>query len=294
MNIAEEKETGKLVSATINSNDVKKSIKYICPECGQVLILKQGYINVWHFAHYNPNTDCNDYASESTIHKYWKQQIAQDILDGKTKLGHVDFVDIEHTMNGIRPDIYVKKGNKVYLIEIYNTHKKDDEYFFKVEENNKDVRIVYEISVNNNRIWQEVFLNDEEIEEREANRLHELSIRRAENIDKADKYKLAEIIKSNNKILNKLLDKPVNTYYKQYGKSTFYSIFGVKVMFKDNSDKFIACRDRGKELTMYNYTDVIDGFFKRNFNYLTTVEIVDLLIYNCSLKHLATMIYDLV
>lgn len=63
-------ETGERVSAL----KADKTNRYICPVCGSNLILKQGKINAWHFAH-ESGTDCDAF-TENKMTKWhiWHQE----------------------------------------------------------------------------------------------------------------------------------------------------------------------------------------------------------------------------
>lgn len=63
-------ETGERVSAFV----ANKANKYICPGCGARLILKQGQINTWHFAHAN-GTECEAFTeNKMTTWHLWHQE----------------------------------------------------------------------------------------------------------------------------------------------------------------------------------------------------------------------------
>lgn len=64
-----------------------KGEKYICPECKDELVLRQGDIRIYHFSHKSYKTICNYYNKESQIH-----------MDAKTLLKNVIESNIELTI----------------------------------------------------------------------------------------------------------------------------------------------------------------------------------------------------
>lgn len=62
-----------------------KGEKYICPECKEDLILRQGDIRIYHFAHKSYETKCNYYNRESQIHMDAKE-LLKNILESKIEL----------------------------------------------------------------------------------------------------------------------------------------------------------------------------------------------------------------
>lgn len=133
----------------VSINDVEAGLDCgcVCPSCHQPLVAKKGNIKVHHFAHYS-KTSC-EHAYESSLHLLAKK-IFEDvgsivlprIMFGnygaicveEEKCINVKNVEIEKSINDIKPDIIVKdeEGNK-YSIEIFVTHKVDDEKLEKIK-----------------------------------------------------------------------------------------------------------------------------------------------------------------
>ena len=53
-----------------------KACECCCPECGEVLIARQGNVRAWHFAHAS-GSDCQG-AAEGALHKAAKQLVLQE------------------------------------------------------------------------------------------------------------------------------------------------------------------------------------------------------------------------
>lgn len=114
--------------------NAEKNIKYTCPQCNKIAILKKGNIRIPHFAHkVDTNSGCNYYnhPGESDIHKLAKHTLA-DALEkrivkeivwecGKCKTvsdGPGFSVDIEYK------DVAVLNSGEVrYIFEVLNTHR---------------------------------------------------------------------------------------------------------------------------------------------------------------------------
>jgi hypothetical protein len=114
----------------------------ICPECRQRLVAKKGEIVCHHFAH-EAESSCSG-GAETTLHKLAKQIISDNKLivipalvvnfigiTGEVRLSEnvfdkhqirLDSVDLEIWMDGIRPDVVAKHGERELAIEIMVTH----------------------------------------------------------------------------------------------------------------------------------------------------------------------------
>jgi uncharacterized protein YkuJ len=127
--------------------------KYICPDCNKDLILKKGNIRIHHFSHFKEDNPCNYYnkPSESQIHKDAKMLI-KSILDNKKDItihrkcsGYCNnkaeeykipqisenseiIIEYRFNYNGLKiADVaYIDKGNILYIFEICNTHKTEE------------------------------------------------------------------------------------------------------------------------------------------------------------------------
>lgn len=87
---------------------------YVCPECHQDVILKQGMIKVAHFAHKPPVT-CEYGTGESEEHRQCKTAI----YDCLTAVSYLD-CKMEKKVGNVRPDIFFesKRTGKQYAIEV--------------------------------------------------------------------------------------------------------------------------------------------------------------------------------
>lgn len=130
--------------------NAEKNIKYTCPQCNKIAILKKGNIRIPHFAHkVDTNSGCNYYnhPGESDIHKLAKHTLA-DALEkrivkeivwecGKCKTvsdgpgfsvdieyKDGDVVKVEYRGDGYIADVAVLNNGKVrYIFEVLNTHR---------------------------------------------------------------------------------------------------------------------------------------------------------------------------
>ena len=115
-----------------------------CPICDEPVILKLGSIRSHHYAH-RPETLCSASQPETALHLNTKFYIYQQLRGasslcieqvctghcGRKKMllwqEHWDAVEVEFTMDSIRPDIaLLKQGMVVAAIEIVVTHALDD------------------------------------------------------------------------------------------------------------------------------------------------------------------------
>ena len=122
-------------------SEANKEYDYICPECRKELIQRKGEIKIHHFSHKsNPENNCS---SESSLHKYAKQVIAETkrIRVKNPFLSHsyliFDKVEVEKPLlNGlIRPDLIGYIGEEKYLIEIKVTHGIGEEKLELIKKN---------------------------------------------------------------------------------------------------------------------------------------------------------------
>lgn len=132
------------------NNVVKAAIKeiFFCPCCNEIVIARQGKKNAWHFAHKSKGY-CEG-AFQTSLHL-----MAKDILQ-KTKIFYlpavnteshllydrintkpieihkggainIDNVILEKRTENIIPDIIMNSGERTFLVEIFVTHKVDNE-----------------------------------------------------------------------------------------------------------------------------------------------------------------------
>lgn len=119
-----------------------------CSYCNSQLIAKKGNIVVHHFAHYKSN-EC-DKAYESALHAGVKRVLEKERrflfpeVVGKDLFGNrivihksiklpVENIQVEEYLQGIIPDICISVGESKCLIEIFVSHKVDDQKIRKIE-----------------------------------------------------------------------------------------------------------------------------------------------------------------
>lgn len=122
----------------------------ICPACGERLVAKKGEKMMHHFAH-ESGSSC-EYGYESSLHlaakdillnakqivipavylefpySYKEKQLISD-----AKQIEIEKIELEKRCGDIVPDIVVYAGGKEFFIEIYVTHKIDDEKLKKIK-----------------------------------------------------------------------------------------------------------------------------------------------------------------
>ncbi|MEA4988099.1 MAG: competence protein CoiA family protein, partial [Anaerovorax sp.] len=138
----------------VNISDVDSGLKCecVCPACGTQLIARKGKLKSHHFAHYNVE-EC-EHGYETSLHLAAKQIILDNkvfsipavflefpnsnrekALIAESKEIVVDEVKLETRMNNIVPDILVYTNGKMLQIEIFVTHKIDEEKLNKIKSN---------------------------------------------------------------------------------------------------------------------------------------------------------------
>ena len=125
----------------------------VCPACGNKLWARIGDQRMPHFAH-EPHTHC-EYGYESSLHLAAKDILSRsekmvvppvyvefpqsgkpkELLYPEKKID-IDCVKLENRFDDIIPDIVVYSGEQIYFIEIYVTHRIDDEKLKKLKEQN--------------------------------------------------------------------------------------------------------------------------------------------------------------
>lgn len=146
-----------------------------CSACGKPLIARKGGKRTHHFAHYQGDT-C-EYGYETSLHL-----MAKDILSnaeaittppvyisfpnsnkGKelyysAKEIKIDRVELEKRINDIIPDVVVYSGERPLIIEIYVTHRIDDDKLKKIVESGIST-IEIDLSKQNKSITREELRN---------------------------------------------------------------------------------------------------------------------------------------
>ena len=142
----------KITSQYTTPSHANKQDEFICIDCGNDVIIRQGKIRIHHFAHCKEDIKCNFYSSpnESQIHKNAKI-LLKYILENKIQLtikskcnkcNNIDEYDIPEISesssiiveyrfdyNGVKiADIaYIEDNEILCIFEIYNTHKTQTE-----------------------------------------------------------------------------------------------------------------------------------------------------------------------
>lgn len=125
----------------------------VCPACGELLVAKKGAKMMHHFAHHAGH-NC-EYGYESSLHL-----AAKDILSRAKRIVtppvfvkfpdsykkeelvfeereiNIDRVELEKRYNDIIPDIVIYAGGKQFFVEIFVTHRIDDEKLEKLRKAN--------------------------------------------------------------------------------------------------------------------------------------------------------------
>ena len=128
-----------------------------CPICGEKLIARKGHGGKTpHFAH-QQDSPCThpEYIKQSTIHAMAEQLFLEekeiDLPPLSTQAGNyiahffnggkwqIDKVELEKKISDFIPDIILKKGNEILLVEIYVTHAVDEDKRKKITEANLHV-----------------------------------------------------------------------------------------------------------------------------------------------------------
>ena len=125
----------------------------VCPACGEPLIAKKGTKIMHHFSHVS-GSEC-EHGYETSLHIAAKTILAKaqrivlptvyaefetptsyctrHITDGPVEL-HIDRVELEKRVYSIVPDIIVYSKNRPLLVEIFVTHKVDDDKISKIKQ----------------------------------------------------------------------------------------------------------------------------------------------------------------
>lgn len=138
-----------------NVDDVESGLKCgcVCPACGERLVARKGTKMMHHFAHYAGH-NC-EYGYESSLHL-----AAKDILSNAPKITlppvylsfpdsyksdelicgakeiPIDKVELEKKFGDVVPDVAVHAGGKKFFVEVYVTHRIDDEKLKKIQKAN--------------------------------------------------------------------------------------------------------------------------------------------------------------
>ncbi len=92
----------------------KQQGPFICPACKKQLTLRKGSIRIHHFAHKH-ESNCY-YKGESQVHLRTKLDIYEYI---QQQYGaHIQQLELEYFLPGLRPDVYVEGKKKKIAIEV--------------------------------------------------------------------------------------------------------------------------------------------------------------------------------
>ncbi len=135
----------------VHIDDVERGIKCncTCPGCGKPLIARKGQKNIHHFAHQSATCE---YGYESSLHLAAKEILSnvkaltlpptytffQHAHSGtdpllEAKAISIDHVELEKHFESVIPDIVVYSNGKKLFVEIYVTHKIDEDKRKKIE-----------------------------------------------------------------------------------------------------------------------------------------------------------------
>lgn len=140
---------------SVHISDVERGLacNCVCPACGETLVAKKGNKNIHHFAHHS-GQNC-EYGYETSLHIAAKEILSkakrfvippvfiefpnsykQKELYSEAKEIPIDDVKLEYRYNDIIPDIVLVSSGKELFVEIFVTHKIDDEKLRKIEKAN--------------------------------------------------------------------------------------------------------------------------------------------------------------
>ena len=136
-------------AAHISEVESGKKCGCVCPACGEPLVAKKGSKNLHHFAHANNNCE---YGYETSLHlaakeilseakKIFLPEVFLEFPNSTKKTESlvpakeisIDDVKLEQRYGDIIPDIVVFSGGKEFFVEIFVTHRIDDEKLEKLQ-----------------------------------------------------------------------------------------------------------------------------------------------------------------
>ena len=116
----------------IEAEEATKGLKYFCPCCGKEVILKQGDVVTWHFAH-KSSKECDSWYSMSKWHEEWQKKFNKKYRevvierDGEkhradVKIDHLVF-EFQHSNISAkefkkRTNFYSKDGYIIWLFDV--------------------------------------------------------------------------------------------------------------------------------------------------------------------------------
>lgn len=138
-----------------NISEVERGLKCgcMCPACGEPLVARKGQKVMHHFAHYSGH-NC-EYGYESSLHLAAKAILSKakkmmvpsvrvqfpdsyktDETVSEEREIIIDHVELEKHFDNIVPDVVIYSGGKKFLVEIFVTHKIDEEKLAKIRKAN--------------------------------------------------------------------------------------------------------------------------------------------------------------
>jgi hypothetical protein len=99
----------------VHAVDASKQDQYICPQCRQGVILKQGRIIIDHFAH-QPHSDCTWAVGETLAHLRAKQLVFQSLKARGLR------TELEYIIGDRRADVLVWLDSRPVAIELQHTN----------------------------------------------------------------------------------------------------------------------------------------------------------------------------
>ncbi|EGO0706057.1 competence protein CoiA [Salmonella enterica] len=115
------------------ARDAQKPGIFTCPECGEVVILKQGKIVTPHFAH-KPPVSCQYGSGESPLH----HQVKTELYDALVDHAGAYEVELEKSFGPARPDVSARIDGKLVAFEVQRStihfdelQRRTEEYFLR-------------------------------------------------------------------------------------------------------------------------------------------------------------------
>ena len=138
-------------NSLVHISEVESGLKCdcYCPACGSKLVARKGNIKVAHFAHHTKEECAHGYETSLHIaaknilvkHKelmlpalylYFPLSFKNNVVISDEKKIQIDDIYLEKNLHDIIPDVIVETKNKKLLVEIYVTHKIDDQKLKKI------------------------------------------------------------------------------------------------------------------------------------------------------------------
>lgn len=128
---------------TVDIDEATRGGKYFCPECSTRLIVKDGEINVKHFAH-ESLTDCDSWGEMSAWHKDWQSKFNKEAREVVLqKGGKKHRADVHVSVKGINLTIEFQKSpiTKSEIMKRTNFYTQFGKVLWVFDLRSKDVKI---------------------------------------------------------------------------------------------------------------------------------------------------------